>query len=271
MKVEVEEIVAAAPDRVWAADCGAAFEALIEYAEDLAWPDRAEWTRLLKANGNPDIQFDNAAKVSPSGTIHPYHAARAVFEAMDPRAVVTVDGGEVSAWCEPHNRVSEPGQYLTCGYLGTLGVGQGFAIAAAIACPDRPVFALTGDGAVGFNIQEFDTMVRHDLPIVTVVMNNACWGISKSVQDLMFGAERRSTVMLRDTDYDKVAEGFGGHGERVERYEDIGPAIRRAVASKRPACVNIITDPNIVHPISFGMTGADPKKGKITMPYYQNE
>jgi acetolactate synthase-1/2/3 large subunit len=190
---------------------------------------------------------------------------------MDPRAVVTIDGGEISAWCEPHNRVSAPGQYLTTGYLGTLGVGQGFALAAAIAYPARPVFALTGDGAVGFNIQEFDTMVRHKLPVVTVVMNNACWGISKSAQDLMFGAARRSTVMLRDTDYDAVAVAFGGHGERVERYEDIGPAIDRAVASGLPSCINIITDPDVMHPISFGMTGSDPKKGKISMPYYQNE
>ncbi len=253
------------------ADCAAAFDTLAEHASAFDWPSRAEWSGALKAHRDTDRAFADAPKAANSGAIHPYHAAKAVFEAMNDRAIVAIDGGEITAWCEPHNKVSAAGQYLTTGYLGTLGVGPGFAIAAAVACPDRPVFLLSGDGAIGFNIQEFDTMVRHKLPIVTVVMNNACWGISKSAQDLIFGEDRRSIVMLSDTAYDQVAVGFGCYGERVTSFDEIGPAIKRALKSKLPACINITTDSNVVHPISFGMAGADPKKGKITMPYYQNE
>jgi acetolactate synthase-1/2/3 large subunit len=253
------------------ADCAAAFEALGELADAFDWRSHTDWTDALKAQRDTDRAFADAPRTSNTGAIHPYHAAKAVFDTMDGRAVVAVDGGEITAWVEPHNKVSAPGQYLTTGYLGTLGVGPGFAVAAAVACPDRPVFLLSGDGAIGFNIQEFDTMVRHNLPVITIVMNNACWGISKSAQDLIFGQDRRSAVMLSETAYDEVAAGFGCYGERVTSPEEIGPAIERAVASNLPACINIITDQSVVHPISFGMAGADPKKGKITMPYYQNE
>lgn len=253
------------------ADCAAAFEMLAEYAASFTWRSHAEWVAALKAQRDTDRVFASAPRASNTGAIHPYHAAKAVFDAMDERAIVAVDGGEITAWVEPHNKVSAPGQYLTTGYFGTLGVGPGYAVAAAVAFPDRPVFLLSGDGAIGFNIQEFDTMVRHNLPIITVVMNNACWGISKSAQDLIFGEGRRSAVMLNDTAYDQVAAGFGCYSERVTSFDEIGPAIGRAVKSKRPACINVVTDQNVVHPISFGMAGADPKKGKITMPYYQNE
>ena len=253
------------------ADCAAAFNALLEYVGEYEWPARKDWVAALQSHRDTDRAFAEAPKVSNAGAIHPYHAAKSVFDAMSELAIVAIDGGEVTAWCEPHNKVSAPGCYLTTGYLGTLGVGPGFAIGAAIACPDRPVFLVSGDGAIGFNIQEFDTMVRHNLPIVTVVMNNACWGISKSAQDLIFGENLRSTVMLNETAYEKVSEGFGCYGERVTAPEEIGPAIDRALKSKRPACINIVTDQNVMHPISYGMAGADPKKGKITMPYYQNE
>ena len=184
---------------------------------------------------------------------------------------MVVDGGEMSAWCEPLNRASRPGGYLTAGYLGTLGFGPGYAIGAAVARPDAPVFLLGGDGAIGFHLQEFDTMARHGLPIITIIMNNACWAMSKNGQDLVFGEDKRVIVDLADRAYEDVAKALGCSGERVERIEDIGPAIARAIASGKPACINVSTDAEVVHPITFGMAGADPAKGKIAMPYYQNE
>ncbi len=109
------------------------------------------------------------------------------------------------------------------------------------------------------------------LPVITVVMNNACWAMSKNGQELVFGDEKRVAVDLNDRAYEDVARALGCEGERVERLEDIGPAIARALASGRPACINIATDGEAVHPISFAMAGANPAKGKIAMPYYQNE
>ena len=251
-------------------DCAQAFEVLATLAAERTWPARDGWLAALRTS-RAGLTNDNAPRHGENGRIHPHHAAREVFAAMAENAIVAIDGGEMTAWCEPLNRASTPGSYLTAGYLGALGVGQGFAMAAAVAHPDRPIFLLTGDGALGFNLQEFDTMARHGLPVVTIVMNNACWAMSKNAQDLVFGAARRSAVMLRDTAYEQVAIALGCDGERVTRAEDIGPAIARAIRSGRPTCINILTDGDVMHPITFGMAGADPKKGKITMPYYQNE
>jgi acetolactate synthase-1/2/3 large subunit len=252
------------------ADCAEAFGLLADLASDRTWSSNGAWRHTLGTSRELS-RTNDAPRQGTGGRIHPFHAAKAVFDALDDDAVVAVDGGEVTAWCEPLNRAARPGRYLTAGYLGTLGFGQGFAIAAAVAHPDRSVVLISGDGALGFNMQEFDTMARHKLPIITVVMNNACWAMSKNAQDLVFGKERRSAVMLEDTAYEQVAIALGCHGERVTDTDEIAPALARARASGKPACINIATDPDVMHPITFGMAGTDPKKGKITMPYYQNE
>jgi acetolactate synthase I/II/III large subunit len=252
------------------ADCAEAFKLLDQVASEFSWRPLEAWRSSL-ANVRAIDPFAAAPAECASGRIHPHQAARGVFEAIGSDATVVVDGGEMTAWCEPLNRASRPGAYLTAGYLGTLGFGPGYAIGAAVARPDAPVFLLAGDGAIGFHLQEFDTMARHSLPIVTIIMNNACWAMSKNGQDLVFGEGRRVVVELADRAYEDVAKALGAAGERVERLADIGPAIARAVASGGPACINIATDGDVVHPITFGMAGADPTKGKIAMPYYQNE
>ncbi len=269
--IEADEIGRMNPVEVGlAADCAQTFAVLNQLAGERSWPDRAQWQAAL-AKARASDPFGLADPVCASGRLHPHHAAKAVFDAIDTDATVVVDGGEMTAWCEPLNRASRPGGYLTAGYLGTLGFGPGYAIGAALARPDAPVFLLVGDGALGFHIQEFDTMARHGLPIITIIMNNACWAMSKNGQDLVFGEDRLVAVELSDRPYEDVAKALGCEGERVERLEDIEPAIARAIASGRPACINIATDADVVHPITFGMAGTDPSKGKIAMPYYQNE
>src|SRR5258708_8273706 len=105
-----------------------------------------------------------------------------------------------------------------------------------------------GDGAAGFHIAEFDTMMRHRLPILTVIFNNACWGMSQHGQELVFGKQNLAAVKLAPTDYHKVAEGFGCSAEKITRYQDIAPAVRRAQAKAQPACLNIMTDQAVLHP-----------------------
>src|SRR3546814_14451295 len=95
--------------------------------------------------------------------------------------------------------------------------------------------------------------------------------MSKNAQDLIFGEARRSAVMLEDTAYEQVAIALGCYGERVTDVNEIAPALARARASGKPACINIATDPDVMHPITFGMAGTDPQKRQHTMPYHQNE
>jgi acetolactate synthase-1/2/3 large subunit len=99
-----------------------------------------------------------------------------------------------------------------------------------------------GDGAIGFTIAEFDTMVRHKLPIVAVVMNNHSWAASQHFQEIVSGKDRLLGTELRDANYHEVAEAFGGFGRRVTEIKELGPAIKAAFASGKPACVNVSID-----------------------------
>jgi acetolactate synthase-1/2/3 large subunit len=133
-----------------------------------------------------------------------------------------------------------------------------------------------GDGAAGLNIQEFDTMVRHNLPIVTIVLNNKAWGMCVHGQAAMFGGNRLVVTELGDSRYDLVAEGFGCYSAYAERPDQVRAAVAAALASGRPACVNILTDLDVV----FGPPGKSEKSaksdvargdsGEIEMPYYDN-
>ena len=252
------------------ADCSLALGILADQAEGRDWSSWDSWKSGLRAARSALIDSE-CQDSGPSGRIHPNVAALRVFEALPPSTIVVVDGGEVTAWCEPHNRASAPGEYLTTGYLGTLGVGQGFAIGASVAHPGRPVVLIMGDGAVGFHLQEFDTMSRHDLSITTIVLNNSCWAMSMNAQDLVFGKQRRTVVMLEDRRYDQVAIALGCEGMRIVDASCIVEHVGNAIKAGRATCIDISTDPEVMHPITFGMAGADPKRGKISMPYYQNE
>src|SRR5262249_17453575 len=137
----------------------------------------------------------------------------------------------------------------------------------------------SGDGGVGFHIQEFDTMVRHGLKVVTVVLNNACWGMSQNGQDLIYGKNRRAIVELADSGYERVAEAFGGYGVRVTRLEEIAPAVEAALASGKPACINLRIDGDIINPVTMAMVGKpapkpaaakDEQSKTVVMPYYEN-
>lgn len=125
------------------------------------------------------------------------------------------------------------------GPLGTLGVGMPFALAAQISNPDKRVLIVYGDGSFGLNGFEFDTAVRFGLPIVGVMGNDAAWGQMMRPQAMIYGADRLVATELRYTRYDKVVEALGGHGEHVTHPGDIVPAIERALASGKPALVNV--------------------------------
>jgi acetolactate synthase-1/2/3 large subunit len=231
-----------------AADSGEALRALIEAARAHRWPERDAW---LQAAGNAAGMARAMLAAASNGTsacIHPYRVASEVASVVSDRGVLAVDGGDTFVWAELALEARRPGRYLGHGYLGCLGIGLPFALAAKLAYPDEPVLLLTGDGSVGLNFTEFDTAARHNLPITVVVNNDQAWGMCKHEQMVRLGKERVVGTELAFTRYEKAAEAFGVHAEYVEEAPDIRPAIERAIASGKPACVNVMTDPNAISP-----------------------
>jgi len=135
--------------------------------------------------------------------------------------------------------------------FGCLGTGVPFALSAQLARPDRRVVLVNGDGSFGLNAMEFETAVRHCIPVVCVINNDQAWGMVKHSQEICYTCERTCGTEIGIVHYEKVVEALGGHGEFVEKDEDIVPAIKRALDSGKPACVNVLTDPAAVNPMTM--------------------
>jgi acetolactate synthase-1/2/3 large subunit len=137
------------------------------------------------------------------------------------------------------------------GQFGCLGTGIPFAIAAKAARPDKTVVVINGDGSFGLNAMEFDTAVRHGLPFVCVINNDGAWGMIKHGQEICYGSERVCGSELGCAHYEKIAEALGGYGEWVEKDQGIVPAVKRALESGKPACINVVTDPCVTSPLAL--------------------
>ncbi|MCB2072527.1 MAG: thiamine pyrophosphate-binding protein [Novosphingobium sp.] len=182
--------------------------------------------------------------------IHPMRLMCEIGKVLEHDAVLIEDGHDTLGFCRHSLKTHVPGHRINPGTMGNVGMGVPFAIGAKAARPAKQVVVVSGDSAFGWNGIEFDTACRHDLPIVCVIVNNA--GITARPEDpaaMMPGQD------LGTPDYQMVAQAFGGYGERVDKAEDIEPALRRAIASGKPAVVNVIVDPHIASATNLGFAG----------------
>ena len=151
-------------------------------------------------------------------------------------SVLICDGGEVGQWAQAG--LTAPRRVIN-GVSGAIGGGLCYAIAAKAADPTATVFAVMGDGTVGFHFAEFETAIRENLPFVAIVANDRRWNAEHQIQMRDYGPERMTGCGLTDARYDQAVAGLGGFGAQVTRLEDVEPAVREAIASGSPACVNI--------------------------------
>ncbi|MCI0437991.1 MAG: thiamine pyrophosphate-binding protein [Chloroflexi bacterium] len=168
--------------------------------------------------------------------IHPLRLCKEIREFLDRDAIVSVDGNEILHFGRQSIPTFMPGHRLNSGVTGTMGVGLPYGIGAKIAKPDKQVLVLHGDGSMGMNAMEIDTCVRHNIPVVTVISNNAGWTARTP-------GHRKPGRELGFTAFDKMAEDLGGYGERVEDPNEIKPALDRAFSSGKPAVINVIVEP----------------------------
>jgi acetolactate synthase I/II/III large subunit len=176
-----------------------------------------------------------------SGRLHPaevFRALRPYIERHD-NTVLICDGGEFAQWGQSMLPVR---RRLINGVAGSIGSSLAFALSAKLMNPAAPVFAVLGDGTIGFHIAEFETAVRRKLPFVAVLGNDARWNAESQIQLREYGRERMHGCELLPARYDLVAAALGGHGEFVDRAADLPGALERALASGKPACVNVMIE-----------------------------
>lgn len=221
-------------------DAGPTLERLSEGAPAHRW-HTGDWEQQVEAHRQQARARLEAEAQSDAVPPHPLRVARALREVLPPGASVAQDGGEFGQWCRWELGYEEY-ETLLNGKFGSIGSAIPFAIGARLARPDAPAVCCLGDGTFGFHAMEFDTAVRHEIPFVAVVGNDAGWSAERHRQLAFYGAERVVASDLLPSRYDEVARALGGYGELVERPEALRPALQRALASGRPACVNVMIE-----------------------------
>jgi acetolactate synthase-1/2/3 large subunit len=206
------------------------------------WRDLSDWRATIKTARRKRFEALREGLERAEPPIHPIQAVNAIVGHMPAGAIVVGDGAEAYHWMNEVIAQEEPASYITHGFLGCVGFGLGLALGCQVARPDRPVLLLVGDGAVGFTIAEFDTMARHKLPIVAVVMNNHSWAASQHFQELVSGANRVTGTQLGGAKYHDAAIAMGCRGAHITRIAELGPAIEAAFASGEPTCLNVEID-----------------------------
>jgi len=175
-------------------------------------------------------------------------------EFFDDDAVLVIDGGNTAVWTNLYHEHRTEGCLLSTFKFGMLGAGPGQAIGAKVACPERPVYAILGDGAMGMHMQEVETAVRNDLPVIFLVICDRQWGMVKFSQSMGLDPEKMTQARslpeganlntdFSEIRFDELARSMGAHGERVSRARDLRPALERCVASGRAAVVHVDVDP----------------------------
>jgi len=212
-------------------------------------PERTRWLAHLRESEVAARARDAAMTQSDSSPVHPARLVAEVDRYADSDAIFVGDGGDFVSFAGRLIEKPKPGLWIDPGPFGCLGSGTAYAMAAKLAHPQRQVILLAGDGALGFSMMEFDTMVRHRIPVVCVVGNNGIWALEKHPMLNMLGLSVAADLSPR-TRYDKAVEALGGYGEMVDRPDQIRPALDRAFASGLPACINVICDPLAEYPRS---------------------
>jgi acetolactate synthase I/II/III large subunit len=209
--------------------------------------DREQWVRSLRETEVEKRAAERAELEDARAPLHPMRLYKELGEVLDRNAIVIGDGGDFVSYAGRVIDSYEPGCWLDPGPFGCLGAGPGYALAAKIAHPDRQVVLLLGDGAFGFSGMEFDTLARHGVNVVGVMGNNGIWALEKHPMEFLYGYSVAAELRPA-TRYDEVVRALGGHGELVERPEDVKPALARAFEAGLPALVNVLTDPSVVYP-----------------------
>jgi acetolactate synthase-1/2/3 large subunit len=218
-------------------DLGAITEQIAAASRGQKRASIAPWLEQLRKDRQAWLE-SLEAKATGEEPLHPMDVYRRIQHLIDRDTIIVMDGGDYVQWGRSYLKARQPGRFLRLGPLSHLGAGVPYGMAAKLAHPESKVLVFSGDGSIGFYTMEYDTCIRHNLPITTVLGNDHTWGIDKTFQMAYF--QRAVGTDLRLIRYDKVVEAIGGYGEYVEQADEVAPAVERALNSGRPSLVNIM-------------------------------
>jgi len=198
----------------------------------------AEWRSQI-AEWQTNLDY---VPTDDDSVLKPHQVIELVAEQAGKDAIFTTDVGQHQLWAAQYSGRSHTHQFITSGGLGTMGFGYGAAIGAQVACPDKTVIHITGDGSFHMNLNELATTVSYNLPIITLVMNNRVLGMVRQWQTMFYDKHYSATDPERKTDYVKLAEAFGARGFRVTNLAELRDALTDALQRTGPVVIDCVID-----------------------------
>jgi acetolactate synthase-1/2/3 large subunit len=174
--------------------------------------------------------------------IKPQYVVEQVCALTGGEAIITTEVGQNQMWAAQYYRFNHPNHFITSGGLGTMGFGLPAAIGAQIACPQKTVVDIAGDGSIQMNIQEMATAVQYELPVKIVILNNGYLGMVRQWQELFYGRRYSATRIATAPDFVKLAEAYGAVGLRAERPEEVIPVLTQGLSIKRPVIMDFVVE-----------------------------
>ncbi len=175
-------------------------------------------------------------------TIKPQFVVEKLYELTEGKAIITTEVGQNQMWAAQYYHFDQPNHFITSGGLGCMGFGLPAAIGAQMACPDRLVVDVAGDGSIQMNIQEMATAVQNCLPVKIVILNNGYLGMVRQWQELFYDKRYACTCMDHAPDFVKLAEAFGAVGLRAKHPEEVEKVLKEGLAISRPVIMDFVVE-----------------------------
>ena len=209
--------------------------------EPWQYPPETTWRTGLQSQAEENVAISAGMMVDDRSPLNYYRVLREIRDAIPRDGIIVSEGANTMDIGRTVLPNFEARTRLDAGSYGTMGVGMGFAIAAAVTNPGKRIVAVEGDAAFGFSGMELETMCRYEMDITTIVINNN--GIGGGIAELPAGRQPPPGVMLPGARYEKVIDAFGGRGYFVDTADQLEPVLREAMSGSGPAIVNIAIDP----------------------------
>ncbi|HEX9778413.1 MAG TPA: biosynthetic-type acetolactate synthase large subunit [Geopsychrobacteraceae bacterium] len=217
-------------------DAGEALEQLLELVEAR---DRAAWFAEIAG-----FREKGPLPRPERDTLVPHEVMEAIAAVAGDRPVVASDVGLSQMWTANYLPFAGPRQYITSGGLGTMGYALPAAMGAALGNPDRPIFAINGDGAFQMNCQELATCAQYQIPVKCIILNNGKLGMVRQFQKVLLDSRYASTCLGHHVDFCMVSEGFGVKALRVKDKTDLQSVLQQAMEIPGPVVVEVPIHPD---------------------------
>ena len=209
---------------------------LSQINKELEQQDHADWIAKIR-----DYKEKYPLTYHPEGLTGPY-VVEEIYRQTEGKAIIVTEVGQNQMWAAQFYKYTEPRTLLTSGGLGTMGYGLGASLGAKMGRPDKVVVNVAGDGCFRMNMNEIATAVRHNIPIIQVVVNNHVLGMVRQWQDLFYGQRYSATVLNDAVDFVKLAEAMGAAGFRATSREEFQETFAKALQLGKPVVIDCQID-----------------------------